>query len=343
MKLTQEGPQGSIEKTFTLEVVVMKSKPMMIVTLCVVLTPFVGASTRAIEKSNPGAAGGAAAEAQVTSARYRVTVNGFRVDRETYDTAFETDGKGDEVFILTEARTVAADGVMGPQLTRRSKTYGDTNGFSERIQAGERSDKGGLKTGDRAPARDLTRPRPGGMRTFADQLPMVVWEGTLYRDRNMAVIMPTIWEWDLRSIHFPTPGGVIPHDVTPEWILHRTFNSWMQGLVRNNVGQSIRTTFATTYSGRADRSGWWRDRSSADVFNMGTNGTRVIGLRQLPSSNSTEPPQDAFQPMVLVLTYTGAEQSVSSGNTIFQMTYEEPRCCGLEGSYTLFLQLERVP
>jgi hypothetical protein len=322
----------------------MKSRLMIVtVLLCVAMIPFTAVSTRVIGKSNAGAGPGAAVGAQVKGARYRVTLNGFRVDRETYDTAFETDGKGDEVFILSEAESVDATGGVGQRFSRQSMTYGDTNGFPQRIQAGNRSDKGGLKTGDRAPDRDLSQPRPGGMRVFTDHLPLVLWEGTLYRDRNVAVIMPTIWEWDLKSINFPTPGGVIAHDVSPAFVLQSGFDSWMRGTFGQNVARNIRTMFATTFAGRAARSGWWRDRSSADVFGMGTNGTRVIGLQPLPTSNSTEVPQDAFQPMVLILTYTGAEQSLRSGNAIFQMTYDEPQCCGLEGSYTLFLELERLP
>jgi hypothetical protein len=151
--------------------------------------------------------------------------------------------------------------------------------------------------------------------------------------------MPTIWEWDHRSAQFPAPGQPIPHDVSPARFIHSRFETWLGGSFGRFIIRNMRTTLATAFVGQAERTGWIRERSSADVFTMGTNGTRVIGLHADERVYDT----DTFIPKVLILTHAGAEQALGSGNGIFEVTYEEQRCCGLEGSYTLYLQLERLP
>jgi hypothetical protein len=315
----------------------MKSKLMtVIVMLCVVIIPFVGASTRGIEKSHSDAA---VRPAPQTSATYRVVLNGFRANRETYDTAFETDGKGDEVFIVSEAGAINGSGEMVQRFSRRSKVYGDINGFSDRVQAGFRSDQGGLKTDDRYPAdRDLLQPRPAGAPIFDDRIPMLLWQGELFPDQNAVVIMPTIWEWDLRSMEFPAPGRPISHATDPALLLRERFDRWLGGPFGRFVIRN-RRTFTTPYIGTGEHTGVVRERSDADIFTMGTNGTRIIGLRPHERLYNT----DILEPVALILTQAAAEQALRSGNGVFRMTYEEPRCCGLEGSYTLYLQLERMP
>jgi hypothetical protein len=312
---------------------------MMITLLCVGIIPFVGASTHGIEKSMPEAGLWPVAGTQVMGARYRVTLNGFRVVHETYDTAFETDGKGDEVFIVSEAGSIDLTGAVAQRLSRGSLTYGDINGFPDRRQAGFRSDRGGLKTGDSyLPSRNLSQPRPAGAQIFNDKIPLILWEGGLTGDQNAVVIMPTIWEWDNRSINFPTPGGAIPHDVSPTYVLRHGFDDWLVGGFGQHIVRNIRTTLRTAFAGGVAEIGWTRVRSNADIFRMGTNGTRVIGLRE-SDVNGT----DVFEPKVLILTYAAAEQALRSRSGMFQLAYAEPTCCGLEGSYTLYLQVERLP
>lgn len=52
----------------------------------------------------------ATAPALPASAHYRVTMTGFRVNRESWDTFLETDGKGDEIAISAEVLSLGADG-----------------------------------------------------------------------------------------------------------------------------------------------------------------------------------------------------------------------------------------
>jgi hypothetical protein len=186
-------------------------------------------------------------------ATYRVVLNGFRVHRETYDTAFETDGKGDEVFILSEAVTIDRAGDLSSRVSRQSKTYGDINGFSERVQAGFRSDMGGLKTDDRVPNRDLSQPRRTGIRIFNYYLPLLLWQGNLQDGQNAIVIMPTIWEWDQRSIHFPAPDQAgVSRSSSPPLFLQRNFDRWLGDNFGRFVSTGISTRFTSVLAGPAE-------------------------------------------------------------------------------------------
>jgi hypothetical protein len=158
--------------------------------------------------------------------RFRVTLTGFTVNRQTSDNILESDGKGDEVFILADVaqydnyfqyslydrfnRTpsviplVAPLGtyndliIRGGQVVRHSFTsavMGDVNGHGapSRIQAGSASSLGGLRTGDRFPTNE---PWNLTIAWQADRPPMLLWEGELRRGQDLAVIIPSIWEWD---------------------------------------------------------------------------------------------------------------------------------------------------
>jgi len=71
------------------------------------------------------------------SGKYRVTINGIHVNHETWDTALQTDGKGDEIFLMIDVRyLIAGINPVGPPNVFTTVVYGDTNGFPNRIKAG---------------------------------------------------------------------------------------------------------------------------------------------------------------------------------------------------------------
>src|SRR3954471_19180265 len=113
--------------------------------------------------------------------RFRVTLTGFTVNRQSDDNILESDGKGDEVYIIAELAQydsyweygrrpgLSQDHILinlggnngfhgrGNLTLRRSLTsvvMGDVNNQNNppRIQAGSASNLGGLRTGDRFPA-----------------------------------------------------------------------------------------------------------------------------------------------------------------------------------------------
>lgn len=128
-------------------------------------------------------------------ARYRVTINGFRVDRETMDDPLQRDGKGDEIYV---AVYVAEYNSKNGQRLRsdvvRTPVFGDKSGFgADRNLAGSAGSSGGLKRSDSYPG---TNP---AVRTRAPSrldMPFIVWEGELIAGENHLVVIPSIWEWD---------------------------------------------------------------------------------------------------------------------------------------------------
>lgn len=129
------------------------------------------------------------------SGRYRVTINGIHVNGETWDTALQTDGKGDEIFVLVDLRYLNAGGnPVGPSTQITTAIYGDTNGFPSRIKAGTRSPQGGIRTGDNIP--DGSAPWARFGLPQPSRLPLFVWEGTLTDGRDGVLIVPAIWEQD---------------------------------------------------------------------------------------------------------------------------------------------------
>jgi hypothetical protein len=109
-----------------------------------------------------------------------------------------------------------------------------------------------LRTGDRFPTNEPWNPRAAASRP--NRLPMVLWEGSL-RPTDLAIIIPTIWEWD---------GG----------------NAQM----RSKYSQAVSHYFS---SGTYIDSGFtWLGMEGADVFGA---GDRPIGM-----ANTSWVPQGIF-------------------------------------------------
>ena len=149
--------------------------------------------------------------------RFRVTLTGFTVNQQSSDNILESDGKGDEVFfIIDSARydgytdrggrtsifaplsvdtTLRPNGNLTERKSLQSVVLGDVNFQNNppRIRAGSASQVGGLRTGDRYPTNEPWNVS-GALRT--DRLPMLLWEGELTAERDLVVLIPTIWEWD---------------------------------------------------------------------------------------------------------------------------------------------------
>ena len=131
-----------------------------------------------------------AAQAPPEQARFRVTLNGFYVDKETWDHALEVDGKGDEVFVRYDTRLVSNEGTTLSESSQSTKVMGDINGYPERVQAGSRSSKGGLKTGDSFPT---SSPWQHDGNLMADRPPMKLFEGNLVEGETGVAITPTLF------------------------------------------------------------------------------------------------------------------------------------------------------
>lgn len=284
--------------------------------------PGAGGRPRSVERTEvtrpPRAAPAApAATAPLpASGRYRLTVSGFRVNRESWDTFLETDGKGDEIAISAEVVVVAPDGkpVAPPQVVR-SVVHGDRNDFPEREQAGSRSTMGGLRTGDNVPA--VSDPWVGRGKASTSRFPLLLWEGELRLNGNAVVVAPTIWELDSDDVLAVAPANVL---LGAEQLVNAL--APIAGSIGGLSAVVPVVTTAVATGGQAGR-----------FMKEGMN--RPIGVKE----------GGAYSPKLVVLNVPTAEASLSPApgrkSGVMEVRYTDPE--DLKGDYTLFLQIERLP
>lgn len=136
-----------------------------------------------------------AAAPVVTSGRYRVVANGFRVLHETKDDILSRDGKGDEVYgAFTMFHYDRHTGTLLDRDLRRTLVVGDVWNFPGRVKGGSWSATGGFRAGDKYPASGEPFVRHGA--PSRDTFPFLIWEGPLSDGLDAVVILPTIWEYD---------------------------------------------------------------------------------------------------------------------------------------------------
>jgi hypothetical protein len=126
--------------------------------------------------------------------KYRITLNGFKVQRQTYDHLLMLDGKDDEVYFAAHVAVIdTASSDFSGHVLLRSDVYGDVSGFPDRVKAGRGFISGGIQRGDAvpngAPWVRFGEPTPA-------RLPMLLWEGELVQGQRAVVIAPSVWEWD---------------------------------------------------------------------------------------------------------------------------------------------------
>nr|MBA2733960.1 hypothetical protein [Acidobacteriota bacterium] len=126
--------------------------------------------------------------------RYRVSIIGFTVNRQTFDGNQEWDGKGDEVYIVAQVAKFQPNGELTSHTLERGVLMGDVNqrpAGEERMTTGNLSDQGGIGDGY------THRPRQNpALRYSSPTLPWVVYEGELTVGFDALMVIPSIWEWD---------------------------------------------------------------------------------------------------------------------------------------------------
>jgi hypothetical protein len=134
--------------------------------------------------------------APIVSGGYRVTVTGLRAYQASADDFLSRDGYGDEVYAAAYVRRYdQRTGQLAEAIPRQSAAYGDVTNFgAQRIQAGSRTQTGGIRDGDPIPDGPLIAVRsvPAQDITF----PWRLWEGTLTNGVDALVITPSLWEQD---------------------------------------------------------------------------------------------------------------------------------------------------
>lgn len=292
-------------------------------------------STR-LSESTAGTAGGQGKLANSSTAAdgrrrgvYRITVNGFTCNTETWDHAFEVDGKRDEVLFLSSVTMVSSSGNLLLSSAPMSRVMGDTNhrewmwpSLGYRVRAGSASRLGGVRTGDRFPSATPWRRTVG---VNADRPAQLVFEGELVEGMNGVVVAPTIWEWD-GSPMFMQGWLTAIEDNGPV----------IAGAVMNIVTQG---SGAGDYVKKAAEVGL---PALANLIRgvLGNAGDRMIGL-----SEKTEKGQYTGNATAITLNYELAELARSTnfgkGLGVLELQYRDHRDIG-GGWYTLYLQVERI-
>jgi hypothetical protein len=260
----------------------------------------------------------------IEAGRFRVTMTGFTVNRQTNDNILESDGKGDEVYILGELAQydsywefggrpgLRQDSILinlggqnglhgrGNVTLRRSLVsvlMGDVNNQNNppRIQAGSAGGAGGLRTGDRFPSNE---PWNLSGQPRADRLPMLLWEGQLRRGLDLVVIIPTIWEWD---------GG------NPQ--------------LRSQFTQDVNYYF--TVSTYQDDGFVFRSFIGGDIAGAGDRPIGMLG-------------RDTWVPQGLTLNFDNAQRAVTSSPGRIGTGVVEMRYAADTEDYSLYFKIERI-
>lgn len=255
-------------------------------------------------------------------ARFRITINGLKVARETLDDALERDGKRDEVFFLSQWRLSESDRTVRSSELLRSRVMGDATGRSDRVRAGSARPGalnpgmiGGLMTGDSFP----NNPSVLSGAATADRAPMLLFEGEL-TSSQVLVVVPTIWEQD----------G--PDDLLT--LISRAFNP-----VLDNGARSVRP--APEYPGLLGRILATEGDLGSDVH----VGLGIFGdPRDRPIGMALGRDSYVFFPQRLRFSFADANEasrtSFGYGNGVIPITYKDADA--LRGDYTIFVQIQRL-
>jgi hypothetical protein len=132
----------------------------------------------------------------VTTGRYRVVATRFTVELGSLDNVLDLDGKGDEIyggFSMFHVNRI--NGQILDQDLRRTKVHGQVIEGTDRVAAGSATANGGLVGGDSYPS---TQSAPASDQAF----PFRVWDGTLTNKQDALVLLPTLWESDNDDSNF---------------------------------------------------------------------------------------------------------------------------------------------
>lgn len=284
------------------------------------------------------------ATAQEQRARFRVTLTSFVVNHETVEGVIFRDGRGDEVYALVNSAELApSNRILGSPQRRKSVIYGDTDGRAGAVRAigidlehypphwmmkaGNAGPNGGLLSGNRYP--DGPAPavpadaRPIDRGRF---IPMMLWEGELRRGGtfpNAVVIIPTLWEND----NIPDLLNVWNRQVD-DYLRRFAANSarFINGTARRQLVEQVDEVLNTV-----------PQRNEFD---------RPIGIDGDAFNPLAASPKPAtFIPAVMLLTFdsaVNAANSTTQGSGVVEITYRDGERYG-QGSYTIFLRVERLP
>jgi len=243
------------------------------------------------------------------SGNFSVRLARFHVNHETWDDVLSGDGIGDEVFFLIHSATVDSAGQWRQNQTNFSGLPWIGQSPPNNVRAGGGSSAGGLVSGD-----DFTL--TGNLAAGA-----VLFTGTLTQSENAAVIFPNLWERDESA-----------HALIGEY---RNAMAAQQNSIASTVANLIRgpgVRYPNVFFGGV-----------RPVLNLGTGGSfgerndRPIGMAWVGRGGD----HYHYVPQMLVLTFDAAEQASRTNNGMLTVRLRDDET--LQGDYTLYLQVQRLP
>jgi hypothetical protein len=133
------------------------------------------------------------------SERFRISIERFQAVAAAAEDAVRSDGRGNEVYVLTQVNEYrhwgrpAGSGPVSAKLLR-TPTFGDVQNYPSRIRAGSSSPSGGIQANDEYPAavQLISQLQPA----TTTNLPFLLWEGELTEIDGAVILSPSIWEAD---------------------------------------------------------------------------------------------------------------------------------------------------
>lgn len=261
---------------------------------------------------------------EAISARFRVTINGFKTNRPTIDKFLDEDGAKDEVFLRTDA-SLFDRSTNRIQPMRQSLVIGDSNTRPERIRAGRARSfgggNGGFEEGDTFPAG--TTPWLRVSPPTVDRPPLLAWEGQLTRDTDALSLIPSFWESDINSSVLDT-----------EWT--------------SSVGNTFAGINSEMHLAISRRSGHEPTPEMQAALRRFFDSVRVPGGgdndRDRPIGMENRGNHYGYTPQMLVLTYDAADRIARTdfgfGAGIIPLSFKDRD--EMRGDYTVFVQIERL-
>ena len=286
-----------------------------------------------------------------TSGRYRLLVTGFRVNRPTFDERIN--GNGDEDYVAVGLSTIDRrdSSVIQPWAAIRSDSYGDVGRFPSFVRAGSATPTGGLWSGDVVPTG--TDPRATSGTPSPSRFPLAVWEGTLRDGIDALIVKPTLWEND---------GQIEPYD---KWsTLRDRAGNYQQPARNSQVNAQDHAAQAAVIKERSDRGEITTFRGTPVFFCSDLVGSsdychggfdRPIGIDRTGGCIGYDyRQQGAWCDLAIVVTREGIERALSASQVggitpglvtipLIEPTGVDLISGGYEGSYELYLRVERMP
>jgi hypothetical protein len=257
-------------------------------------------------------------------ARFRISLTGFQAIRTTYDDALggNRDGWGDEVRAGVVYVHATTDGNVLMNQSLRTTVYGDSRSPIVNVP-GAVGNSGGIVNGSTVPGPFLSPSRP----TSDLLLPATIWEGELRDGVDVLTLVPTLWEVDYvgsEATQWRSAWTSAFDQWAERW--RRAHDSWAPAHP-NDLPATVEV------SNRYGRAGIVTQPSHPP-------GERPIGIRYCTPRGSTDRVA-CFSPVTVMLTYRSANDAAGMNGGVVRVQYDEPQADYLDGSYVLFLKVER--